>query len=184
MIFLVITLLLISIFFTLKTLLIAYTAFSQVPYVPSSKKELTKAMELLDVEGNDEVLDIGSGDGRVIFFFSKRYPNTHFTGIDSNWILISWSKLVALLLLRRNVTFIHTNALTFDYSRFTKIYMYLIPSFIDKVMEIVNRDAKKDTVVISNTFKMGNSFSNTHKVTKYPVKYSRKLKYIYLWKKE
>jgi SAM-dependent methyltransferase len=177
-------LLTISFFLTAKTFIIAYTLITEVPYLPSTNKEIREIDKILNIKNGDNVLDIGSGDGKVVLYLSKKYPNVYFTGIDRNLILIYYSKLISIFLGRKNTSFIHANALTFDYSRYNKIYMYLIPDFIDRVMIKLEKDIDKGTVVISNRFLMGYIFSKTHNITKYPVKYVRKLKYIYRWIKE
>jgi len=58
-------------FFLLRTIIIALSMFGKVPYVPSNKvfKEVIKHMEIKE---GDKVLDIGSGDGRVLIYASSR----------------------------------------------------------------------------------------------------------------
>ena len=135
-----------SFFLTVKTFIIAYTLLTDVPYLPSTNKEIREIDKILGIKNGDNVLDIGSGDGKVILTLSKKYPNANFTGIDRDLILISYSKVISKLLGRKNTTFIHTNALTFDYSRYNKIYMYLIPHFIDKVMMELEKEDRKSVV--------------------------------------
>lgn len=68
--FIQIVLIILLYYFSFKVLLLIYTLTplykGKVPYVPTRTKILQKGFELLRIEENDNVVDIGSGDGRFV----------------------------------------------------------------------------------------------------------------------
>lgn len=177
-------LLAVIIFFALRTIVIAITAFSAVPFLPSHKLFIDKAIELLEIKEGDKVVDIGSGDARVLHKAAKQYPEAQFFGIEKNIFLVIWSRLMTEAHNLENVTIIHSDALKIDYSKYNKVYMYLTPKFLDKIMLQLKVELPKKTTVVCSEFKMGYVFSKAHKISKYPVKYGRKTTNIYKWIKE
>lgn len=123
--------------------------FSPVPYFPSNSKDMSLIINSLDLKNNQTVIDLGAGDGIVIFEAAKsafeKKLNTQFVAVDINPILI------LILTLRR---FFHPNKnnikilqgdffkldfsfLTTNYNLKTTIYLYISPWFLDKVSEQV-----------------------------------------------
>jgi SAM-dependent methyltransferase len=165
-------------FFLLRTIIIALSMFSKVPYVPSNKA-FKEAIKHLDIEEGDNVLDIGSGDGRVLIHASKIYPNCQFVGIEKNPVLVMYSNLLKFILRRKNLRFKRTDARDFDISDFDAIYLYLLPDFVDEIL--LKKKIKKGCRVVSFHFPLGKKFSSINKITRYPVKYRRKEENIFKW---
>jgi hypothetical protein len=180
---LIVILFLTIIFFLLRSLLVAISMFTEVPYLPSDGG-FKEAIRYLDIENGDNVLDIGSGDGRVLIYASKKYPNSQFVGIERNLFLVIYSNILKFLLRRDNLQFKHIDAHKFDISEFNKIYLYLLPKFIDSILLKKKKDIKKGCTVLSYHFPMGYIFPTVNKVTKYPVKYRGKEENIFKWIKE
>lgn len=175
---LIFLLFIVIIFLLIKTSVIALSMTTEVPYVPSEKL-YKKAIEYLEIKKGDKVLDIGSGDGRVLFYASKKYPEAEFVGVERNFVLVFYCKVVNLILNRKNLKFIRKNAHDFDLSEYNKIYMYLIPDFIEKLLLNKIKNLKKGSYIISFHFPFGEKISSINNVTKYPVKYRNKSDFIY-----
>lgn len=171
-------------FLIVRTLVIAVTCFTDVPYLPTSEEFLGSILHIMDLNENDNVLDIGSGDGRFILYAAKRYPKVNFTGIERNIILVIWSVLISKILRLKNVSFLHKDALAFKYSRFNKIYMFLTPNFLDKMLNILINQLPNGAEIFCFHFKMGYIFSDSHQISKYPVKYGNKSDSIFKWTKD
>ncbi len=163
-----------------RAFIVAYTMFTDVPYLPSNNG-FKRGIKYLDIKDGDNVLDIGSGDGKVLFYLSKKYPKAHFVGVETNRVLVLSSQFVAWLLRRKNLTFICEDIHNYNISKFNKIYLYLIPTFIDEIFLEKENELQSGCVVISFHFPMGHKFLDTHKVTQYPVKYMKEN--IYKWEK-
>jgi 16S rRNA A1518/A1519 N6-dimethyltransferase RsmA/KsgA/DIM1 with predicted DNA glycosylase/AP lyase activity len=154
--------------------------FTQVPFLPSNNA-FKEALEYLEIKKGDNVIDIGSGNGKVLLWASRHYPDANFVGVEKNCILVLFSNIKANILRRKNLKFICKNIFEYDISSFNKIYMFLTASFIDKVMQMKEDEIKSGCMVISFHFPMGHNFHTTHKITKYPVKYMKE--YIFKWVK-
>ena len=67
---------------------------SPIPYFPTNKADLDKIIKALDMKKNGVILDLGAGDGTIIFAAAtKAYQdklNTYFIAIDINPILIAF----------------------------------------------------------------------------------------------
>lgn len=180
---LIFSLFLIIIFFLLRTAIVFVSMLTEVPFLPSGGV-YREAIKYLNIEQGDKVLDIGSGDGRVLLFASKQYPDAQFFGIEKNCLLVAYANILRVVLGRKNLKFKCINAHNFNMSGFNKIYMYLLPTFIDDILYSHSSELQKDTLVISLHFPMGYNFSIVNKVIKYPVKYRGKSENIFKWKKE
>lgn len=71
--------------------LFAFVVFFGAPYVPVRRRDVKKAFdELYPLSPSDVLVDLGSGDGRVLREVSKR--GAHAVGIELNPILVSISR--------------------------------------------------------------------------------------------
>lgn len=169
---------LLAIFFLIRTLVVAYSMFYKVPYVPS-KSLFKEAIKHLDIKKGDRVLDIGSGDGRVLFYASKKYPLSSFVGVERNYILVMYSRLLKFLLKRENIIFQRKDILKYDISNFDSIYVYLTPAFVDEIFSLKTKF--KDGCKLVSYDPLGKKFSEINKVERYAVKYNGNSEYIFKW---
>lgn len=172
-----------AIFFLTRTAIIAFSMLTEVPYLPSNRF-FKQAIDLLDIKEGDKIIDIGSGDGRVLIYASKKYPNSQFTGIERNRFLVIYSKFLKILLRRKNLHFKHANAHSFNLSGFDKIYIYLLPKIVDEILIKKEKEIKKGCTVVSLHYQLGEKFSAINNTTKYPVKYRNREENIYKWIKK
>jgi SAM-dependent methyltransferase len=152
--------------------------FSDVPYVPSTVA-FKKAIEYLDIKNGDEVLDMGSGDGRILLYASRKHPNANFVGIEKNYFLYIYSVIISKIFLRKNLKFQYGDFKKFDFSKFDAIYMYLLPKLTDEVLQKNIKDIKLGCRIISFHFPLKGEVSWDNNIVKYPVKYDGKSEYIY-----
>lgn len=170
---------LVALFFLLRTLVVSLTMFYRVPFVPSGDL-FKEAIKYLDIKDGDTVLDIGSGDGRVLLYASKKYPDASFVGIEKNLPLVIYSNILKLFSGRKNVHFKCKDALEYDISDFDAIYLYLLPEFADEIF-LPDTGIKKGCRVVSFHYPLGKKFSKINNVVEYPVKYKGKQEYIFKW---
>ena len=63
---------------------------------PTSKILVRKMLEIAEVNSEDVLYDLGSGDGRIIIEAAKRY-NANAVGIEADPLRYIWSKLMILI---------------------------------------------------------------------------------------
>ncbi len=85
-------------FFLIVIFLITIYSFlsrriSPVPYFPSNKQDLPKILQSLKLRNSQTVIDLGAGDGLVIFEAAHKAQekklNTQFIAIELNPVLVS-----------------------------------------------------------------------------------------------
>lgn len=74
-------------------LLFGVVLFFGPPYLPSRRRHIQTALDLLDLQSGQTMLELGSGDGRVMAAAARRGLNV--VGIELNPLLVifSWLRL-------------------------------------------------------------------------------------------
>src|SRR5476649_2317720 len=76
----------ILIIFIFLWVLLLRSLFSTAPFVPIPKSILSQIVEALAIPKDGLVYDLGCGDGRVLSYAAKLYPEAKFIGIEKNTI--------------------------------------------------------------------------------------------------
>jgi len=145
--------------FVLCGLLLAstFTATAQdldVPYVPTPDKVVERMLDLADVQPSDYVIDLGSGDGRIVIAAAKRGANGH--GIDLDPDRISEARQNATKAgVNNQVMFMQQNIFDTDFSKASVITMYLLSSVNKKLRPELLDKLEPGTKIVSHSFDMG-----------------------------
>jgi len=139
-------------------IIFSFPQFSPVPYFPSNIKDISLILKALNVRTNQTIIDLGAGDGVVIFeaaqqAFKKQY-NTQFYAIEINPVLLLILHIRRLFHAnRKNIHILNKDMFTMDFKRYTlhathcTFYIYISPWFIEKtVMNIASQINKFDLV--------------------------------------
>lgn len=138
--------------------LFAFPQFSPIPYYPSNKKDMKLILEALDIKNNQTIMDLGAGDGIVIFeaaqlAFEKNL-NTNFIAVELNPVLVAIMHLRRLVhpnrnnihILHKNIFNLSISDLGFRISDLT-CYLYISPWYIKQVVtNILNQNPKASFV--------------------------------------
>ena len=125
------------------------------PYVPTSTSTVNRMLQLADVDENDMVYDLGSGDGRIVIQAAKKY-GARGVGIEIDPELVKKA--------RRNardagvsdlVEFRKGDLFKTDLSEATVVTMYLLPSVNLKLRPKLFEELAPGTPVVSHDFDMG-----------------------------
>ncbi|MFB6274211.1 MAG: cyclopropane-fatty-acyl-phospholipid synthase family protein [Salinibacter sp.] len=128
---------------------------SDVPYVPTSTPVVNRMLKMANVDKNDVVYDLGSGDGRIVIQAAKQY-GARGVGIEIDPDLVRKA--------RRNareagvsdlVEFRKADLFKTDLSEATVVTMYLLPSVNLKVRPKLFKELEPGTPVVSHDFDMG-----------------------------
>lgn len=124
-----------------------------VPYVPSFDRDLALMQDGLWLQANKTLLDLWCGDGKALRYLVKHYQLKQWIGyeISRHAVLLgkflNWKNGIA------NITLIHQSLYTADLKKYDYIYCYLMP-FVMENMEIwLQKNIKKDTIIIVNSFR-------------------------------
>lgn len=137
-------------------LLFPETAESQrrdVPYVPTPNEVVEKMLDVVDVGPGDYVIDLGSGDGRIVIAAAKRGAFGH--GIDIDPQRIREAKANARDAgVEDRVIFVEDNLFETDFSQASVITMYLLNSVNLKLRPKLLETLSPGTRIVSHSFNM------------------------------
>ncbi|MCS6781774.1 MAG: methyltransferase domain-containing protein [Gloeomargarita sp. SKYBB_i_bin120] len=126
-----------------------------VPYVPTPQPVVDAMLKLANVNSNDVLVDLGSGDGRIVITAVKKFGVKKAVGIEIDPALVAES--------RRNIQaagvadraeIIQQNLFEADLSKYTVITMYLLPSVNLRLRHKLLR-LRPGTRIVSHAFDMG-----------------------------
>lgn len=105
-------------------LLIGFVVFFGPPYLPTRRANLETALDLLSLKPGQTLLDLGSGDGRVLIAAAKRGVNT--VGIELSPVLVAISWLRTLRY-RKKVKIIWGSYFAVKWPPADAIFTFMIP---------------------------------------------------------
>lgn len=123
------------------------------PYVPTPWPIVDVMFKAANIKKDDYLIDIGSGDGRLVITAAKRY-GARGLGIELQAPLVALAKANAA---KESVSdrtefvvgdIFETNLL----SRASIITVYLLPSIMDKLVPKLLRDLKPGTRIVSHDY--------------------------------
>jgi len=122
------------------------------PYVPSPQSVVADMLKLAEVGPDDFVIDLGSGDGRIVLTAAKVF-GARGMGIEIKDELVALSNEAA----RREgiadrVTFVKQDLFKADVSRATVLTMYLLPDTVNMLRDKLLRELRPGTRVISHDY--------------------------------
>lgn len=124
------------------------------PFVVTPERDVERMMRLADVGPGDYLIDLGSGDGRIVIAAAERGAMGQGIELDANLIRESWLRAEGAGV-RDRVGFIHQDLFEADLSRATVVTMYLMPDVMMRLRPLLLDQLAAGTRVISNSFTLG-----------------------------
>lgn len=125
-----------------------------VPYVPTPNDVLEQLLDLADVGPGDYVIDLGSGDGRIVIAAAKRGAVGHGVDLDPQRIKEARANAEEEGVSDR-VVFIQGDIFETDFSDASVVTLYLLTSVNAKLRPSLIENLKPGTRVVSHSFDMG-----------------------------
>lgn len=127
----------------------------ETPYVPTPQNVVDKMLEVAGVRGTDFVMDLGSGDGRIVITAAAKY-GARGLGVDYDGYLIKESRANAVKARVANrVTFLQKDINEVDFSPATVLTMYLLPEFNVALRPKILAELRPGARVVSHDWGMG-----------------------------
>jgi SAM-dependent methyltransferase len=155
---------------------------ANVPFVPTPPAVVDAMLDLARLRPEDYVIDLGSGDGRIIIAAAKKYGARGF-GVEIDQNLVAESRREAR---RQDVAeraqFMVENLFIADLGRATVLTMYLYPSLMLQLRPRLFEQLKPGARIVSHDFDMGNWRPDTRVTIPVPDKpYGPPSSEVYLW---
>jgi len=122
------------------------------PYVPSPQSVVADMLRHADVNDKDFLIDLGSGDGRIVLTAAKVFGARGF-GVEIKDDLVTKSNLAAKNEgLADRVKFIKQDLFKTDMSEATVITMYLLPDTVNLLKDKFLAELKPGTRIVSHDY--------------------------------
>ncbi len=135
--------------FCLAVLLFGFVLFFGAPYLPTLKKQKEAALDLLDLRPGQTLLELGSGDGRVLKAAAKRGLNS--VGYELNPLLVVFSWF-STLRYRKQVKIIWGNYWTQQWPRTDGIFVFLLNKYMVKLDKKITQQYERPVKLVSFAF--------------------------------
>ncbi|MDX1375631.1 MAG: methyltransferase domain-containing protein [Burkholderiales bacterium] len=125
------------------------------PYVPSPHSVVADMLKLARVGPQDYVIDLGSGDGRIVLTAAKVFGARGF-GVEIKDELVAQANAAARAQgLAARVRFIQADLFQTDISQATVLTLYLLPHTVNLLRDKLFAELRPDTRVISHDYPLG-----------------------------
>ncbi len=124
------------------------------PYVPSPVSVVADMLKIAGIGPRDFVIDLGSGDGRIVLTAAKVYGASGFgVEIQDNLVKLSNEAAKAEGLADR-VKFLKQDLFKTDISQATVLTMYLLPNTVNMLSEKLKTELRPGTRIISHDYSL------------------------------
>jgi hypothetical protein len=125
------------------------------PYVPTPQIVVDAMLDVAGVGPRDFVVDLGSGDGRIVLTAAQRYK-ARGLGIDIDPELVESSNAEARKRgLAERVTFREQDVLKARIEQATVVTLYLLPGMMQQLQDKFAKELKPGTRIVSHDFPFG-----------------------------
>jgi SAM-dependent methyltransferase len=166
-------------------MIVPHVVFAQaadVPYVPTPMNVVEAMLNIAKVGPDDFLIDLGSGDGRIVITAAKKYGARGF-GVDLDGALVSQARREAERQgVRDRVEFHTRNLFITDIDKATVLTSYLLPQVNIELRPRIFAELKPGTRIVSHEFDFGNWKPDGHVRVSVPGKpYGPPWSDVFLW---
>ncbi|MDB5864731.1 MAG: hypothetical protein JWO70_2537 [Betaproteobacteria bacterium] len=161
---------------------LAFAQAADVPYVATPQNVVDTMLDLAKVGPNDFLIDLGSGDGRIVITAAKKYGTRGF-GVDLDGALVSEARREAERQgVKDKAEFYTRNIFVTDIGRATVLTTYLFSHVNIELRPKIFSELKPGTRVVSHEFDFGNWKPDAQRRVPVPRKpYGPPASDVYLW---
>jgi methyltransferase family protein len=125
----------------------------RVPFITTPDDVVERMLELAGTRADDYVVDLGSGDGRIVITAARKY-GARGLGIELDDKLVHVSRENARHAgVAERVQFVQGDVLLSDFSRASVVTVYLLPDLIGQLQSKFV-ELKPGTRIVSHSFRM------------------------------
>lgn len=153
------------------------------PYVPTPQVVVNRMLELAQIKPGDTVVDLGSGDGRIMITAAQKY-GAHGFGVELNPRLVQSSNEEAQRAgVADRVKFLQQDLFKTDFREADVLTLYLLPDVNMVLRPKILAELKAGTRVVSHDYGMGLWRPEVEETIPAPDKIvgARKESTVYLW---
>jgi SAM-dependent methyltransferase len=155
---------------------------ADVPYVPTPSNVVDAMLEIAGVGPGDFVIDLGSGDGRIVIAAASKRGASGL-GVEIEGALVNEARREAARQgVAKRVEFREENLFITDIRRATTLTLYLYPRLLMQLRPRFFAELRPGTRIVSHDFDMENWRPDAHVTVPVPDKpYGPPRSEVYLW---
>lgn len=139
---------------SLATATAAEEALSPAPFITTPPDVVYRMLELAGTRADDLVVDLGSGDGRIVIAAAEKF-GARGLGIELDGALVEKSRDNARRAnVAERVSFVQGDVLAADISKATVVTVYLLPGLINRLQPRFLERLQPGTRIVSHAFTM------------------------------
>lgn len=143
------------------------SSFRGGPFVVTSSKQIDAILQAANLKANQLFIEIGSGDGRIVRTAVKQY-GVMGVGLEINPLLNMYARYLSHHQRLNTITFITQDLFTYSLSQANVVFVYIAPEFMEKVAHKLEKELKRNTLVITHGFEFKNWHTKLHRTQKGP----------------
>lgn len=125
-------------------------------FVGSDPTNVERMIKLADLRDDDRVIDLGSGDGRIVIGAALANPKLEGIGVDIDPKLVAEATGAAVKAgVGERVRFMRQNVFDADLSKVSVIFMWLWPEMQTMLRPKILAEARPGTRVVTNVWDLG-----------------------------
>jgi Methyltransferase domain len=157
---------------------------SKLPYVPTPQIVVDEMLKLASVTEKDFVIDLGSGDGRMIITAARKFK-ANGVGVDIDAKLVELSNKQAKADgVADRAKFIEQDMFKTDISKASVVTLYVLPDFMEKLRPKLLAELKPGARVVAHDYYMSGWYADKRVDLTVPEKMQANgtdKAYLYLW---
>jgi Methyltransferase domain len=157
---------------------------SKLPYVPTPQIVVDEMLKMANVTAKDFVMDLGSGDGRMIITAARSFK-ANGVGVDIDTKLVELSnKLARADGVDERAKFIEQDMFKADIGKATVVTLYVLPDFMEKLRPKLLSELKPGSRIVAHDYYMSGWYPDRQLSLTVPEKKAANgtdKAYLYLW---
>lgn len=165
-------------------IVVAAQELSKLPYVPTPQIVVDEMLKMANVGAKDFVIDLGSGDGRMILTAARNFKASGL-GVDIDRSLVeSANRQAKAEGVADRAKFIEQDMFKADIGKATVITLYVLPDFMEKLRPKLLAELKPGTRIVAHDYYMSDWYPDRQISLTVPEKVKANgtdKAYLYLW---
>jgi precorrin-6B methylase 2 len=126
----------------------------RVPFITTPDEVVERMLQLAGTRGEDFVVDLGSGDGRIVITAARKF-GAQGLGIELDGKLVERSRENARhAAVGDRARFVQGDVLLADFSQASVVTVYLLPDLIERLQPRFIDELRPGTRIVSHAFRM------------------------------
>lgn len=122
------------------------------PWHPISRRDLKRALDFCETQAGERIIDLGSGDGRVLIVAAKEY-DLMGTGIEIDPLKVWLANLrIRFAGVQDKIKIVRANIFDADYREADILFIYLTHQAIDKLFPKILNQLKPNAKILCYRF--------------------------------